>query len=227
MVARERSEAGGIADAATDRLITRLAHIYPKSSYENASLWSACGQATSHLLTIHRQRKINVTQDWFNFLDKARRQMVDHSLDLSGAESTCVVSSSRKFQPEALPFAQAGLAAYNATHGPNDLLTKYFARAAAFALEEFNRPDEATSVRLHFGLLPPVNRKIPPAGSGFFPRLVAPNDAGSYWYDLTVLEAGGGDMDFTCKRCTYTVVITPRRGERPPSTCPNCDFAGW
>ena len=46
------------------------------------------------------------------------------------------------------------------------------------------------------------------------------------WYRLNVIEAGGGDMEFICLRCSHSVIITPRYGESPPSTCPACGFKG-
>jgi rubrerythrin len=52
-------------------------------------------------------------------------------------------------------------------------------------------------------------------------------------YRLGFIEAGGGDTEFICLRCGFSVTITPRYGETPPSTCPDCGFAagdiepGW
>jgi hypothetical protein len=46
------------------------------------------------------------------------------------------------------------------------------------------------------------------------------------WYELRTIESGGGDIEFTCKRCRYVVTVTPRHGEEPPSICPQCNFDG-
>jgi len=46
----------------------------------------------------------------------------------------------------------------------------------------------------------------------------------SSWYNVRMIEFGGGDHELTCKRCGYLMTITPRHREEPPLICPECHF---
>jgi WD40 repeat protein/DNA-directed RNA polymerase subunit RPC12/RpoP len=46
------------------------------------------------------------------------------------------------------------------------------------------------------------------------------------WYTMKILQLGGGDTEFICRRCERSIEITPMRGERPPPECPYCQFKG-
>jgi hypothetical protein len=45
------------------------------------------------------------------------------------------------------------------------------------------------------------------------------------WYEMRVIEAGGGGLEFTCRRCGTSRIVVPRAGESPPETCPGCGLA--
>lgn len=48
----------------------------------------------------------------------------------------------------------------------------------------------------------------------------------SPWYTMKIIQLGGGDTEFICRRCERSIEITPMRGERPPPACPYCLFEG-
>src|SRR5262249_39683890 len=74
-VARARSEANGLAQDATNRLIARIAAIYPSWSRLETSSWPLCAQLTPHLLVQSDQRRFETTRvvDWADLLDRAGR----------------------------------------------------------------------------------------------------------------------------------------------------------
>ena len=55
-IARSRSEAGRLAQGAADRVITRLAAIYPSDGYNNPQSWPLLAQLTPHLLALRAER---------------------------------------------------------------------------------------------------------------------------------------------------------------------------
>jgi hypothetical protein len=63
--ARVRSKANGSAQGAVERLIVRLAAIYPKKSYSDPQSWPLCAHLTPHLLAQRDQRDdALVIADW-------------------------------------------------------------------------------------------------------------------------------------------------------------------
>jgi len=52
-VARARAEGKGAAQRAVERLIARLAAVYPDDGHSNPASWPRCAQLTPHLLTIN------------------------------------------------------------------------------------------------------------------------------------------------------------------------------
>src|SRR5262249_21227725 len=51
-VARRRSEDFGTANSTVQRLITRLAAIFPRRGFDDASEWPVCAQLTSHVMAL-------------------------------------------------------------------------------------------------------------------------------------------------------------------------------
>jgi tetratricopeptide (TPR) repeat protein len=77
-VARERSEANGLAQDAIGRLVARLMAIYPEEGYRDPRSWPLCAQLTPHLLAL-RDASPDATSgnanshiaDWPRLLDRA------------------------------------------------------------------------------------------------------------------------------------------------------------
>ena len=60
-VAKSRAEANGTALQAAERLLARLAAIYPEDGYYNPASWSLCAQLTPHLVVVSDTEPIDAT----------------------------------------------------------------------------------------------------------------------------------------------------------------------
>src|SRR5262249_39711021 len=73
VVARARSEARGLGQGATDRVITRLAAIYPDDGYDDPKSWPQLAQLTPHLLALRAEGLDGTSRgaNWPDLLDRA------------------------------------------------------------------------------------------------------------------------------------------------------------
>jgi tetratricopeptide (TPR) repeat protein len=70
-VALARSRVKGLAEGATDRLMTKLAALYPYDGYNNPKSWPLCAQLTPHLLALRAATSISKPAYWADLLNRA------------------------------------------------------------------------------------------------------------------------------------------------------------